>query len=85
MWKSKQLDELVNQLIDSIPPGIRELPGEMEKNFKAILQGGASRLDLVTREEFDTQVEMLHQTRRKLETLEQELQLLLDRHKEPTE
>lgn len=84
MWKPKQIDDLVNQLIDAIPPGIRELPGEMEKNFKAILQGGASRLDLVTREEFDTQVEILHQTRRKLETLEQELQMLLDRHKEPS-
>lgn len=85
MWKSKQLDEVVNQLIDAIPPGIRELPGEIEKNFKAILQGGASRLDLVTREEFDAQVEMLHQTRRKLETLEQELQMLLDQKKEQSE
>lgn len=79
MWRP-QFDELVKQLIDSIPSGLKQIPGEMEKNFKGILQSGFNKLDLVTREEFDAQVAALQQTRRKLETLEQELQLLLDKH-----
>ena len=43
---------------------------DIEKNVKAMLQGGLSRLDLVTREEFDTQARVLAKTREKLERLE---------------
>jgi ubiquinone biosynthesis accessory factor UbiK len=43
---------------------------DLEKNVKALLQGGLSRLDLVTREEFDTQARVLAKTREKLERLE---------------
>jgi ubiquinone biosynthesis accessory factor UbiK len=43
---------------------------DIEKNVKALLQGGIARLDLVTREEFDTQSRVLARTREKLEQLE---------------
>ena len=43
---------------------------DVEKNVKAMLQGGLARLDLVTREEFDTQARVLARTREKLEQLE---------------
>jgi BMFP domain-containing protein YqiC len=43
---------------------------DIEKNIKAMLQGGLARLDLVTREEFDTQARVLAKTREKLERLE---------------
>jgi BMFP domain-containing protein YqiC len=43
---------------------------DIEKNVKALLQGGLARLDLVTREEFDTQTRVLARTREKLEQLE---------------
>jgi hypothetical protein len=43
---------------------------DIEKNVKAMLQGGLARLDLVTREEFDTQAKVLAKTREKLERLE---------------
>ena len=43
---------------------------DIEKNVKAMLQGGLSRLDLVTRAEFDTQSQVLLKTREKLEQLE---------------
>jgi ubiquinone biosynthesis accessory factor UbiK len=43
---------------------------DIEKNVKALLQGGLARLDLVTREEFDTQARVLARTREKLEQLE---------------
>lgn len=82
MWNPKQLDELVQQLLDSIPPGIRAIPREVEKNFKTILQGALSKLDVVTREEFDAQVAALEQTRRLLAELEQKLQTLCDRYEQ---
>lgn len=43
---------------------------DFEKNVKAMLTQGFSRLDLVTREEFDVQSQVLAKTRAKLEALE---------------
>lgn len=43
---------------------------DIEKNVKAIMTQGFSKLDLVTREEFDIQAQVLVKTRSKLEALE---------------
>jgi len=43
---------------------------DVEKNIHTLLQGAFARLDLVTREEFDTQTRVLARTREKLEQLE---------------
>ena len=43
---------------------------DIEKNVKALLQSGLLRLDLVTRQEFDTQAQVLLRTREKVERLE---------------
>lgn len=43
---------------------------DLEKNVKAMLTQGFSKLDLVTREEFDVQAQVLAKTRAKLEALE---------------
>ena len=44
--------------------------GEFEAQFKALLQSGFSKLDLVSREEFDSQMAVLARTRARLEALE---------------
>ncbi len=44
--------------------------GELETQFKALLQSGFSKLDLVSREEFDSQMAVLARTRARLEALE---------------
>ncbi|MDR6444653.1 BMFP domain-containing protein YqiC [Paraburkholderia terricola] len=43
---------------------------DVERNLKAMLSQGFSKLDLVTREEFDTQTQVLVRTRARLEELE---------------
>jgi ubiquinone biosynthesis accessory factor UbiK len=43
---------------------------DLEKNARALLSSFLSRLDLVTREEFDVQAEVLRRTREKLDQLE---------------
>jgi ubiquinone biosynthesis accessory factor UbiK len=43
---------------------------DIEKNMKAMLTQGLSRLDVVTREEFDIQAQILAKTRARLEQLE---------------
>ncbi|MFJ3521545.1 accessory factor UbiK family protein [Pseudomonas sp. NPDC090203] len=43
---------------------------EFETQFKALMQSGFSKLDLVSREEFDSQMVVLARTRARLEALE---------------
>lgn len=54
----------INQAIENSPAK------DMEKNVKAMMTQGFSKLDLVTREEFDIQTQVLAKTRAKLEELE---------------
>jgi ubiquinone biosynthesis accessory factor UbiK len=51
----------------------RSPAADLEKNLRALLQSAFSRLDLVTREEYDVQREVLARTRAKLEALEAKL------------
>ena len=46
---------------------------EIESQFKALLQSGFSKLDLVSRDEFDSQMVVLARTRARLETLEKQV------------
>ena len=64
------LDDLARRLSALVPPGLREGRDELQQNFKAVLQTGLARLDLVTREEFDVQRAVLLRTREKLEALQ---------------
>jgi len=64
------IDELARRLSSLVPPGLRESREELQQTFKAALQSGLGKLDLVTREEFDVQRAVLLRTREKLEALE---------------
>ena len=67
MLNSKTLDELAARIGKAFEASPAK---DIEKNVKALLKSGLSRLDLVTREEFDVQVEVLRKTREKVERLE---------------
>ncbi len=54
----------INQVLENSPAK------DIEKNVKAMMSQGFSKLDLVTREEFDIQAQVLAKTRAKLEALE---------------
>ena len=60
-----------NDLQSKITQAIENSPAkDIEKNVKAMMSQGFSKLDLVTREEFDIQAQVLAKTRAKLEELE---------------
>ena len=64
------LDELQERLAALV----RNTPAaDLQKNLKALLTQQFARLELVTREEFDTQTKVLERTRAKLEELEKKL------------
>lgn len=50
--------------------------GDLEKNVHALLQGAFTKLELVSREEFDVQAEVLRQTKEKLAALEKQIEAL---------
>ncbi|MDG2525276.1 accessory factor UbiK family protein [Stenotrophomonas sp. HITSZ_GD] len=77
------LDDLARRLSDLVPPGLRESRDELQASFKNVLQAGLSRLDLVTREEFDVQRAVLLRTREKLEALEKTVAALEARNGQP--
>ncbi|MEJ2403241.1 MAG: accessory factor UbiK family protein [Candidatus Thiodiazotropha sp.] len=76
MIDTKLIDELTERLSGSLPRGIQALQGDIHKTLRAGLEAGLSRLDLVTREEFEVQAAVLSRTREKLERLEQRLKAL---------
>ena len=72
----KFLDELARKLAEAVPPGLAALGNDLEQNFKAVLQGGLAKLDLVTRQEFDIQAAVLRRSRERLEELEKRIAAL---------
>jgi BMFP domain-containing protein YqiC len=64
-----QIDELARRLSGLVPPALREGREELQDNFKAALQAGLAKLELVTREEFDVQRAVLAKTRAQLDEL----------------
>lgn len=63
--------DLFNDLQNKISEALRNSPAkDIEKNVRSMMSQGFSRLDLVTREEFDVQSQVLARTRARLEELE---------------
>ena len=81
MLNSKTLDELAARIGKAFEASPAK---DIEKNVKAMLQSGLSRLDLVTRQEFEIQVEVLRKTREKVERLETRIAELEARAAPPT-
>ncbi|HVW71341.1 MAG TPA: accessory factor UbiK family protein [Steroidobacteraceae bacterium] len=71
-----RIDEIARRLMDHLPPALRATQRDLETNFRAVLRSGLGKLDLVTRDEFDTQTRVLERTRARLEALEARLQAL---------
>ena len=68
------MNTFFNDLQNKISQAIENSPAkDIEKNVKSMMTQGFSKLDLVTREEFDVQTQVLAKTRAKLETLETRL------------
>ena len=70
MFNSDKLNEISNkirEIVNASPIA------DVEKNINALLKGALTKMELVTREEFDVQAEVLRNTREKLSLLEEKL------------
>ena len=73
---STSLDDLARRLADAVPESVRSFGRDLEGNFKAVLQAQLSKLDLVSRQEFDVQAALLARTQAMLTALEARLKEL---------
>ncbi len=76
MLDPKIFDDISKRLAGSIPPGMQSLHDDLQRNLHTTLESALSKLNLVTRDEFDIQQAVLHRTRQKLELLEAQLRAL---------
>ncbi|MGY0157079.1 accessory factor UbiK family protein [Edwardsiella tarda] len=79
MIDPKKIEQIARQVHQSMPKGLREFGDDMEKRIRQILQTQLNRLDLVNREDFDVQTQVLLRTREKLALLEQRVAALENR------
>ena len=70
MLNNEKLNEISNKIRELVKDS--PLP-DIEKNIDALLKSMFTKMELVTREEFDVQTEVLKRTRQKLEELEKKL------------
>jgi ubiquinone biosynthesis accessory factor UbiK len=68
-----RIDEIARRLLERVPPALRSVQQDLESNFRAVLRERLSRLDLVSRDEFEAQTKVLERTRARLEALEARL------------
>ena len=74
------IDEITKKVLEILPVNIQSIEEEIRQKIKLILQATLSKLDVVSREEFDVQMQVLTKTRAKVETLEKKVQAFLDKH-----
>ena len=65
------LNDLTRKITSLLPENVQQMQDDLESNIRTLLQNALSKMNLVTREEFDVQTALLERTREKLEKLEQ--------------
>lgn len=85
MNEFRGIEELAERLAAILPPALRGLRAELEDNFRAVLRANLERWDLVSRERFDVQAELLVRTQKRLKELEARLAALERQSPTPTQ
>lgn len=73
MPEKRIFDDIARRLGGAIPASAQAVQDDLEKNLRAAAQAAFTRLDLVTREEFDVQRKVLARSRAKIELLEKQV------------
>ena len=65
-----KIEEIAKNITNALPSYLIAIREDIEENIHTALTATLAKLDLVTREEFDVQTQVMHRTREKLEELE---------------
>lgn len=82
---SSNRDSILDQIMGALPQGWDQLRGDLDRNLRSALRNSLSRLDLVTRDEFEVQREVLARTREKCDALAEQVAKLEAMLKEQAE
>jgi ubiquinone biosynthesis accessory factor UbiK len=75
MVKAK-IESILSDVSNALPEDLQFFKKDIEKNLRATLNATFSKMELVTREEFDIQTASLQRTRTQLDTLQEKLSAL---------
>jgi BMFP domain-containing protein YqiC len=70
MMDRQEIDRIALRLVSLVPPGLAQAQQDLRTNLHDVLTQGLRRLELVTREEFEIQSQLLARTRAKVDELE---------------
>ncbi len=73
MINKEHIEEFIQQASKLVPDDLSRFKKEIENNLRTTLSASLSKMDLVTREEYDIQTALLQRTRAKLDTLQKKL------------
>jgi len=73
MENKNTFDDLAKKITGLLPGNIQQIQQDLESSIKNLLQNSLSKMNLVTREEFDVQSALLARTRKKIDQLEKQL------------
>ena len=82
MFDPKNFDELAKKLFATLPTSLQNFENDIQQKFRDVLQSTFTRMDLITREEFDVQCKVLARTREKLDQLQHQVNELLNAQKQ---
>ena len=71
--ESNKIKELIESIMNILPHNTKDMKDDVKDNLKILINDYLRRIDVVTREEFDVQKEVLLKTREKLDDLEEKL------------
>jgi len=74
MIDSQQINSIADKISSLLPPGFEKIKDDVEGKMREVLMQQLSKLELVTREEFDIQTKVLARTRAKLDALEKRIE-----------
>ncbi len=77
--KASIVNDIISKINEHMPPALKDCGEEFERGFRSVLESVLSKLDLITREEFDIQCELLARTREKVDTLEEQVAELISK------
>jgi len=78
-----QVERTIQDLLGGLPASLQAVKGDLEAHFRRVLQSGARRLDLVSREEFDAQAKVLERSRALIGELEARVAALEEKLRTP--
>ncbi|WP_434144420.1 ubiquinone biosynthesis accessory factor UbiK [Photobacterium leiognathi] len=73
MFNPKKLEQVAKQIQDAMPQPVKDLGNDVEQKVRQVIQSQLGKLDVVNREEFEVQTQVLLRTRQKLNELEHKM------------